>query len=866
MLLIRLILLIALVVCPWWWGGVSTGVHAAMAAISWICLMAMAVVRRGSDADPVDRFAWLLLLPLLLGILQLIPLPAGIVDSLSTANQLRDRFSLTYGVATGGLSLAPHETRLALSLYWMALAYFILARAVFSATRDAHIACIVVMVNGCLISLLEMLQRSGNATTLFWDQLDGRWSGVGPFFNRNNGAGFLLIALAAAAGQVSRACLASTVDGQRYRFGAHEESRKLAFLIVSGLSTAICLAGVLLSFSRGAYLGLIAAVISWMVVSHRWLRPRYAWGVISLLGLSLLLLTAGSRGQIQARFATINQGELKLQLVRHWQDDVTMVPDFWPSGCGIGAYRFVNRMYQTIPIEDWFLYCENLYLEMFVSGGILGLLLLVAIIGGVVISLFRGGLSVANHDHVALRVMGLVLLSSQAVAWFFDFGIFHPSNLTCFAFLMGVALQPSSARTKDPKARVGFVVILLLVGAGATWESARSAFVEHAMGGFAYGSVDDENMDPQQLQEALVFCPDHAMGHAQLAHWHIRQFEQLAADQLRSTVSHISDDEVAALTNLEFMTARVRAANEQAVVDQASGDREAGRTGVFTSAEIESLQQARIHLLLSNLSCPLVSRVHFENALVEELLRSVRSNHQGQGAGRSEADPKEFASSSRGTTAEEALVLQASSSPDDQSFARIARGLELVPQHAGWYSSASWYAFCADEKRLAALWLRRSLQIDPEVDARTIFAWDPEEFAEQVVGTDIELGWQLATKLRNSKGELGQVWANQIAAQIVKAFVNADVSPPTEGTLARQQCVVGGAYALLGDDVEAMQLFADSLNDWSPELVRWRYDYAQLLFRHDQLREAIRQMDICCQQYPDRSVYRRFRETLRKHQ
>lgn len=152
-------------------------------------------------------------------------------------------------------------------------------------------------------------------------------------------------------------------------------SRKGAVLKVSDMIVTGCLCLCMVyTYSRGNWLGLIFAVIAFFMFYN----GKYVWfGLLFALFIPLFLPDT-----IINRFTSIGDvsDTSTSYRVLIWMGTFRMLSDYWLTGVGLGNAAFSNiyqhYSYNAVPTQ----HSHNLYLQIISESGILGLLLVVAII------------------------------------------------------------------------------------------------------------------------------------------------------------------------------------------------------------------------------------------------------------------------------------------------------------------------------------------------------------------------------------------------------------------------------------------------------------------------------------------------------
>jgi tetratricopeptide (TPR) repeat protein len=203
---------------------------------------------------------------------------------------------------------------------------------------------------------------------------------------------------------------------------------------------------------------LVLALSAWVGFSDQLLRR---WESTELVELS----------QMDARF-------------QHWRETAPAIQEMGPLGSGLGSYRHVHRLYSQSNERGIFEYAENQFFQSLVESGLPGFLLFMA----AWVLAFRYALLLIvrgqSTSTVGVGTMGIFLLSSQAVASLFDFGLYIPANMVLMAMLIGLLgyqAHAFSARLKKSnwlRFRVSnrFIQIGIILAFGSLTASALNLF------------------------------------------------------------------------------------------------------------------------------------------------------------------------------------------------------------------------------------------------------------------------------------------------------------------------------------------------------------------------------------------------------
>ncbi len=587
----RFIVFVLLVGSPWLYGSVSQ-----MAQFYLLCLaisglvawwFAMAFGQRSSQLFPYLAF------PVMLGLVligfQLMPLPESVAKAIAP-KQLE--LYETYGSAVQGelfsdvddkqmyaprITMDADGTAKMFNLLLLSLVLLLLGCHFFNSRKSIYLLPIALTINGVLISGYGVVQRLQGIRTIFGRELTHGGIPFGPFVNRNNAAGFLLICLAGSLALLFAAFNRRAASGQRPRQIITQEypiwrrislHAGLFFAELNATKLLACFAsfaiifGILGTLSRGGILAMSIGLICVTIYVCVYLKSSRL--LIGSLGIGFLVLGLmsflGLGDQLAGRLGALNDAELVTSDKRlaHWIQTAPAISEFSPLGSGVGSYLNVHRLYRVDSENQVFFFAENQYFQTLVEAGFPGILLLLTAIGLLALSI-RFIIQRGNSPKTAsVSVMGLFVVSSQAVAAFFDFGLFIPANTCALAIVCGFLAGQAHGLADRLKKKYLFqfylhrfmTMALLLAVFSASVVALLSCYryyqIESAMGtnpqteSYRTLNLQDTEKRIEKLQTALSSKPD-ANGMTRLAElylyqYRIRLFEALLGSNLIDAV------------------------------------------------------------------------------------------------------------------------------------------------------------------------------------------------------------------------------------------------------------------------------------------------------------------------------------------
>ena len=453
----RICLLLAVVISPWIFASVNFG------AQRWIAISLLvglgfwwfetSMNPRRKQVLPLLFFP--LVLGILLGLFQLIPLPES--ASIFLGRQVEIEQQIAGSNATSMSISVDHDgTWHHLRLLTIALAAMLLGSRYFRSKQEITILLTTMTANGCAISFFGIIHKFTtdplNPLMFWYHKVALGGAHFGPFVNRNNACGYLLICLAAATGllpimlaktdQTARTVVNKGVPIWRQilnhmaEFLADLNAKKLAVL----LAIVLIGTGVIVSLSRGGTVAMLFGGVVSLFAFGMARQPKNSMFVfIPLLLLTGLLIGFYAVGdQIVERFESVDTIDIDSDLrITQWKSTWPATSEFGILGSGLGTYRGVHRSYSQIPEIVVFHYAENQFFQGLVEAGWVGLFIFLSAWGLAYKSadlLLKRGQSPTS---IAVGLMGVFLISSQAVASFFDFGFYIPANTFGLSVVLG---------------------------------------------------------------------------------------------------------------------------------------------------------------------------------------------------------------------------------------------------------------------------------------------------------------------------------------------------------------------------------------------------------------------------------------------
>ena len=214
-------------------------------------------------------------------------------------------------------------------------------------------------------------------------------------------------------------------------FSADSWKKRIICLLAAGIM-GVCL---ILTYSRGCYLGLLFAAAVFLVLLDR----RFL--VLGIIAVALCPLYLPD--SVISRFTSIgNMADSSTSYrVKIWLGSLAMLRDFGFSGVGFGSEAF-NTIYPAYALHGVYAqHAHNLYLQILCDSGIVGLLVFL----GLLVSFFRMMLTAIRHERdVRARVMqigGVSAVSGFLVQSLTDYTFYNYRVMLLFFGMLGLCVH-----------------------------------------------------------------------------------------------------------------------------------------------------------------------------------------------------------------------------------------------------------------------------------------------------------------------------------------------------------------------------------------------------------------------------------------
>ncbi|MEO8429913.1 MAG: O-antigen ligase family protein [Acidobacteriota bacterium] len=380
-----------------------------------------------------------LVLLAVLGVVQLLPLPYGLLDLAAARNlQIYHDSGEILGLFGRGnpsaarISVAPGET---LGTVLLILAYgavFLSAVSLLS-TRSRRRFFLWTIFASAILQIVAAILREGPGHRLH-----------GPFVNPNHFSAYLEVVLAFAFATILAAALTSGDRAERGDPAADRLEKR--FLPVAGgvLIWAVLALGIGLTGSRGGLLSAFLTTLCLLFLAARRRPARAPARAIAAVGVALLggalLVMRAAGSEPFMRFLHLDPRDLGSNTrVVLWRTSVAAWRQFPIVGSGLGTFREAFRRAQPRELPGLVEQAHSDFLQLLVTGGGIGAALGLLLFGSLFIILLRAWKNQKHREESALALAGIGALASLTLHGLVDFNLSIPAVPTILACALGCA-------------------------------------------------------------------------------------------------------------------------------------------------------------------------------------------------------------------------------------------------------------------------------------------------------------------------------------------------------------------------------------------------------------------------------------------
>lgn len=295
--------------------------------------------------------------------------------------------------------------------------------------------------------------------------------------------------------------------------------RKVVWSILAVLLTLIILFGLVMTSSRGAWMGLAAMIIASVLVwaQLRWFpsgrQKAGFWLGIGVLGL-VAALGVFSSGNLDRLVGQIPgpTGSMRSRLGL-WQEGLSLLRSYIFTGSGLQTYWMVHALYAILIHTPYVAHTHNSFLQVWIEQGVLGAL---AVIWGSAVALGWAWRAIGRTG-ISLRVSvlglaGLAALFGAAVHGLVDVVFYVERTLPVVGLLVGFAAlttrspeaEATSLRTAQRPLWLLAGLAVILLGLGLIWRNSLTAAWYANLGALEQTRQELSRYDPNHLDNPTL--------------------------------------------------------------------------------------------------------------------------------------------------------------------------------------------------------------------------------------------------------------------------------------------------------------------------------------------------------------------------
>ena len=351
-----------------------------------------------------------------------------------------------------GLTLEGPETRQALVLLAVDLAFFFLAVQLFAGAGSEGLPAfgLAVLVYGGSVGLFTILQFVSGTHRIYGIVSTPRDVLFGPYVNRDHYAGLMEMLIPVAILYIA---------GRRTR-GSPGTTTLYVFAVT------LTVASLMLAGSRAGLLALsaeiaIAAIALRRTVAQTKEGRRLVMSAAMVLVAGVILFAFLDPGGIARRLGSVVDvntarvewaGRRKIMAfdtLRMWRDHPVL-------GVGLGAFEIAYPHYQSFPSDDWIDHAHNDYIEALAETGLVGALLILCALALFFLEAFRDWGQPLQSQASWIRSAAAIGCCGILVHSLWDFNLHIPANAAWFAVLAGITITSRASAAIDDQALTGF--------------------------------------------------------------------------------------------------------------------------------------------------------------------------------------------------------------------------------------------------------------------------------------------------------------------------------------------------------------------------------------------------------------------------
>jgi O-antigen ligase/tetratricopeptide (TPR) repeat protein len=444
--------LLTLIFAPLAFGSVETWSIGIVEVLVFSSLIFFIIEDRGKKSFLHIPGITPLLLLLFYIFLQLIPLPANIVNFL--APKIYEAYApildLQEKQAWIPLTVNQKSTLLEFIRISCYAGFYILTVQLLSQKDKLLKTVRIVSFMAIAIAFFAILQKISSPDAIYWFRPapDGSSPG-GPWVYRNHYAGFmeLVFPLVLALFFYYRPKF-DEAQSFRVRTASFFSAPGSNLYFVLGFGVVLILSSVFINLSRGGTIAINLGLFLFLAILTR--KRNRSGKLLFLLTIGVVFLAVSWMGwdPILARFnATVTEtGGIEDGRLMIWQDCAPIIRNFLFTGSGFETFIHVFPSYSTIPENLLFDHAHNDYIELLTDGGLIGF----GLVAWFVLAVLKNGFKMLgkrrDNYSILLLTAGITAIFSLLFHSLTDFNMHNGANGLYFFFICGILISAGNTR------------------------------------------------------------------------------------------------------------------------------------------------------------------------------------------------------------------------------------------------------------------------------------------------------------------------------------------------------------------------------------------------------------------------------------
>ena len=461
----------------WWLPAVWLGL--VLAYTMW----GLSVWWCGKDYAHVKLSVWglLFLIPLLVGVIQLMPLkgltkllspkafsqweamaelakdmetpelePEEADDAEAVAEALKEaeKLDLQRGKMHTRISVSPDDTVQMCSLFGICLFLFILLTSKLHHTYQIRLVLLAIIATALGNAIFAFIESFGTTTT----GVSQGTSFNGIFGNRNHFAFMMMM------GVMSTVGLMGVLTGSK-RHGSKIEAWWTKLQVPLGIILFVLLTAMVMSLSRGAFMATVASLLvfgafwAFSIRGQSMHMRQKTFALLAVVAVAFLIGMPFVLERLSERYESLTAQDLTMDArYEVWKDTCRMIGDYWRFGAGLGSFETSIQPYEAGRFTaERIGHAHNDLLELTSEVGVpVALLMLVVAL----VMWFRSMYRILHHQERTYKWAGLgagVALIGVTLHECVEFNLLAWSNALVFTALLSVVAVCGSSRHRHLK-------------------------------------------------------------------------------------------------------------------------------------------------------------------------------------------------------------------------------------------------------------------------------------------------------------------------------------------------------------------------------------------------------------------------------